>query len=84
MAFLVIPVITFGIADSVSNDDIAGAVLLLNPISVVELLSYGLFDQPPDPNQYDAYPPLWSIIGAMLATVAICCGVMYWRYVPTD
>jgi hypothetical protein len=43
-----------------------------------------LFDKPIGSSDFGNPLSLGIMIAGMIATVAVCCGVMYWRYVPNE
>lgn len=84
LAFLVISAFSFALISVISNPDVLPYVAFLNPLRLVAEFSYGLFGQPMEDTEFGEPLSVWAYAGAMLATVAFCCGVMYWRYVPSD
>jgi ABC-2 type transport system permease protein len=84
VGFLVVSILSGVATEVVSNRDLLPYLALFSPLRMVNEFSYGLFDQVIQDDAYGEPLPAWGYGAAMLATVAICCGVMYWRYVPSD
>jgi ABC-2 type transport system permease protein len=68
------------------DGEISRYFLLLSPADMIGVLSYRLFDQPILDIDSDFGPvfSLWQVVAGIIGTIAVCLGVMYWRYVPND
>ncbi|MBX3071511.1 MAG: ABC transporter permease subunit [Thermomicrobiales bacterium] len=84
LALLVLPVISFGIAESGVSDRAAGYALLFNPIALHGEFAYGLFGERSANEEIAHIFPTEVYGGVMLIAVALCCLVMFWRYVQSD
>lgn len=57
-------------------------VIFLSPTTTTSNLVFKLFHSNPTE---EALPfSVWAYAGGMVAIVLVCCGVMFWRYVPED
>ncbi len=84
VSILVVGGILYGVADSDISENAAGIVLLFNPIALPEEFAYGIFDRPSNNEEIARIYPAAVYGGVMMAWAALCCLVMYWRYVPSD
>jgi ABC-2 type transport system permease protein len=81
----------FGISTSLVNA-LAGAInsdltryfIFGSPAQSIDTVSNQLFNQPVPDFEFGDPLSLAVMIGGMLVTTAICCGIMYWRYVPNE
>lgn len=84
VSILVVSIILYGVAESDISADAASYVLLANPLALAEYFTYTLFDQVVE-TTYDVTTYSVGVYGGvMLLVTLLCCGVMYWRYVPSD
>jgi len=73
------------LTEVITDQDVLPYIAFLSPARLVQEFSYGIFNQEIADQEFGVNPlSVWAYCGAMLATVACCCGVMYWRYVPSD
>jgi ABC-2 type transport system permease protein len=74
-----------GILPEVTDDpDIDRFFAFLSPAFTVDYFVYGLFGQELIDPTFGQSFDTWVYGAVMLAIIAICCGIMYWRYVPSD
>jgi ABC-2 type transport system permease protein len=84
VGFLVVTAFAGILTEVVSDADVLPYIALLSPADTITFFSWGLFDQPPEELAFGEPLSVWVYGAVMLAVVAMCCGVMYWRYVPSD
>lgn len=86
VGYFVLILLAVLIAESIENDTIKPYLAFIGPDSTIEGFVYGLFGQDAneDLDSFGRQLPAWQYAAAMVATIAACCGVMYWRYVPED
>ncbi|MGD9713665.1 MAG: ABC transporter permease [Thermomicrobiales bacterium] len=84
VVLLVISFISYGVAESGISADAAAYVLLANPLGLVEYFTYSLFDQVVESTNEVTRFATGVYGGVMMLVVLVCCGVMFWRYVPSD
>jgi ABC-2 type transport system permease protein len=83
VGFVISTSLAFALAAAIDTS-IERYFVFLSPTTVIEHVSYGLFDRYIEPDDFGNPLDLWQMITGMLATVLVCCGVMYWRYVPNE
>jgi ABC-2 type transport system permease protein len=83
IGFLVATTFAGILSEVVTDPDRLPYVALLSPAVMVERFAYSLFGLSPGTGFGDMLSS-WVYGGWMMAVVAFCCGVMYWRYVPSD
>ncbi len=84
VVLLVLSGILYGVTEADISADAAAYVLLANTTSLVESLTNGVFDQSVEGMEHVTTFSVGVYALAMLGYVLVCCGVMYWRYVPSD
>lgn len=57
---------------------------LISPARTIQQFVFGTWDQRIADDQFGNPLDTWVYGAVMIATVAICCAIMYWRYVPED
>lgn len=57
---------------------------LISPARTILQFVTGIWNQPIQDNAFGEPLATWIYGAAMIVIVAICCAIMYWRYVPED
>lgn len=83
IGFVISTALAFALAAAIDSEN-ARWLILLSPTSTIEFLANRLFDQPIYDTDFGGVLSLTELIGGIVAIVAICVGVMYWRYVPNE
>jgi ABC-2 type transport system permease protein len=83
VGFVIATSLAFALAAAIDSD-VKQYFVLLSPASTIETLSYRLFEQPLSTSDFGEALSLWQIVAGIAGIVAICLGVMYWRYVPNE
>ncbi len=84
VGLLVVSFISYGVVDSDVSSNAGGIALLFNPIALPEHFSYGVFDEFSLIQDTARLFSVWVYGGVMMAWTAVCCLIMFWRYVPSD
>lgn len=85
VGFVVSTALAFALAAAIDSD-LTRYLVFLSPTDTITYLSYRLFERPVTDLSNDFGDPLSlaQIIGGMFGIIAVCLGVMYWRYVPNE
>jgi ABC-2 type transport system permease protein len=83
VGFIISTTLAFALAAAIDSES-GRWLALLSPTSTIEFLADRLFDQPPYDNEFGGTLSLTELIGGIFAIIAVCIGVMYWRYVPNE
>jgi ABC-2 type transport system permease protein len=83
VGFLMTTAIANALANAIDSD-LKRYFVFISSSDMIQNLSFRLFDKlVPNESFRDGFA-VWAYIAGMLATIAISCGVMYWRYVPDE
>jgi ABC-2 type transport system permease protein len=83
VGFVISTSLAYALTEALSSG-IERYLVFMSPIDVINQVSYGLFDKPITNTDFGDPLSLGIMILGMIVTVAVCCGVMYWRYVPNE
>lgn len=85
VAFLFSSALAGVLQDVFGNPDQKAWFALISPARTLQQFTWGMFGVPPADGEAFGNPlNTWVYGVAMLAIIAICCAIMYWRYVPED
>jgi hypothetical protein len=76
--------IAVSVASAISTETIKHLLAFLSPTDAITLMVLLLFHEDANQTIFGNALPLTAYLVGIAATVALCCGVMYWRYVPED
>lgn len=83
VGFVISTSLAYALAAAIDGD-VTRWFVLLSPVDMIETLSYRLFERPTFDDEFGQALSLWQIVAGLVGTIAVCLGVMYWRYVPND
>jgi ABC-2 type transport system permease protein len=83
VAFLIATSLAIALAAAIGGD-IRRYFVLLSPLFTIGELSATIFNQSIDVGEFGEALLLWQVVAGMIGIIAICLGVMYWRYVPNE
>jgi ABC-2 type transport system permease protein len=84
VAFLFASALAGVLQESVGSDDQQKWFSLISPAQTIDDFSGRVFGHVQIDTTFGEPLSAWTYGVAMLAIVAICCAIMYWRYVPED
>ncbi|CAN5688849.1 hypothetical protein BH23CHL5_BH23CHL5_18490 [soil metagenome] len=84
VGFIVVSSLAGAMTQVINDEAILPYLTFISPAQLIAELSNGIFGQDVPGNEYGEPLSVWSYAGGMIVSVLISCGVMYWRYVPSD
>jgi ABC-2 type transport system permease protein len=84
VAFIFVSALAGVLQETVGSDEQQRWFALISPAQVIDDFSQGVFGNVQVDSTFGEPLSAWIYGAAMLAVVAICCAIMYWRYVPED
>jgi ABC-2 type transport system permease protein len=83
VGFVISTSLAYALAAAIESDS-TRYFALLSPLDTIETLSYRLFEQPLVEDEFGEALSLWETVAGIVGIIAVCLGVMYWRYVPNE
>jgi ABC-2 type transport system permease protein len=84
VAFLFASALASVLAEAFGSDSQKAWFALISPSATIVEFVMGIWNQTIEDNQFGNSMSTWVYGAAMIAIVAVCCAIMYWRYVPED
>jgi ABC-2 type transport system permease protein len=84
IGFLLSTTLAYALSAAVNNEDLRRFFVFLSPADTINEFVHVLFRQPSLTTSFGDPFNVSIYIAEMIAVIAACCGIMYWRYVPND